>query len=231
MIGLMRLPNQPTYYRNEKLSDPGNDSQKRTATESDANAIQNADPHHDKYNDPRAKITKRGVLLGLGVAIFGILGAAGSIYARKTRLELSTKFWGQETITALQLAEKIQLRSNGASDFEPVDLTGTPSLGHLRHALLDERSYDWNTESSGSVTEMCQKPTEGQTITCVRIRLTDPTAQRVGTIDIDLDLVGGWIGPADGSRRVQATEWVRPKLNKYFETIVNVQRLRYDFRD
>lgn len=216
---------------NDNLSDPDTNSLTTAGTEPDSTAAQNADPHYDKRHDPRAKITKRGVLLGLAVVVFGILGAAGSIYARKTRLEQTTRFWGQETITALQLAEKIQLRSNGESDFEPVDLTGTPSLGHLRHALLDERSFDWNTESAGSVAEMCQKPTAGQKIACVRIRLTDPTAKRVGTIDIDLDLAGGWIGPANGSCRVQATEWVRPKLNKYFQTIVNVQRLRYDLRN
>ena len=216
---------------NDNLSDPDPNSRTTTGPEPDFNAIPNSDPHYDKYHDPRVKITKRGVLLGFGVLVLGILGAAGSIYARKTRLEQTTRFWGQETILALQLAEKIQLRANGENDFEPVDLTGTPSLGHLRHALLDERSFDWNTERSGAVAEMCQKPTEGQRISCVRIRLTDPTAKRIGEIDIDLDLVGGWIGPANGSRRVQATKWVRPKLKKYFETIVNVQRLRSDLRN
>ncbi len=213
---------------NDNLSDPDTPATTK-GPEPDSNA--SPSDHYDKYHDPRVKITKRGVLLGFGVLVLGILGAAGSIYARKTRLEQTTRFWGEETILALQLAEKIQLRANGSNQFEPVDLTGTPSLGHLRHALLDERSFDWNTESEGAAAEMCQKPTDDQTTSCVRIRLTDPTAKRVGTIDIDLDLVGGWIGPANGSRRVQATQWVRPKLKNYFETIVNVQRLRSDLRN
>ncbi len=189
------------------------------------------DLHLDKYSDPRAKITRSGVLIGLCVVILGICGAGLSIYARKTKLEQTTKFWGRQTITALQLAEKIELRPIGSSNFEPVDLSGTPSLGHLRHALLDDRGFDWNTESSGAAADMCRKPLEEGAVSCVRLRLTDPTAKRIGTIDLDLDLVGGWVGPSDGSKRVQATEWVRPKLTNYFQMIVNVQRLRYDQRE
>ncbi|HBV66578.1 MAG TPA: hypothetical protein DEF45_26585, partial [Rhodopirellula sp.] len=85
-----------------------------------------SDLHLDKYSDPRAKITRSGVLIGLGVLILGICGAGLSIYARKTKLEQTTKFWGPETITALQLAEKIELRPIGSSNFDPVDLSGTP---------------------------------------------------------------------------------------------------------
>ncbi len=201
------------------------------ASEVSPDASPGADLHLDKYSDPRAKITRSGVLLGLGVVILGICGAALSIYARKTKLDQTTKFWGPETITALQLAEKIELRPMGSSHFDPVDLSGTPSLGHLRHALLDDRGFDWNTESSGAAADMCQKPPKEGMVSCVRLRLTDPTAKRIGTIDLDLDLVGGWVGPSDGSKRVQATEWVRPKLTNYFQMIVNVEQLRYDQRE
>ena len=216
---------------NNHLSDTEIHSTSSATPEAGPDASSGADLHLDKYSDPRAKITRSGVLLGIGVVILGICGAGLSIYARKTRLEQTTKFWGPETITALQLAEKIELRSIGSSSFDPVDLSGTPSLGHLRHALLDDRGFDWNTESSGAASDMCQKPSEEGAIGCVRLRLTDPTAKRIGTIDLDLDLVGGWVGPSDGSKRVQATEWVRPKLSNYFQMIVNVERLRYDQRE
>jgi len=216
---------------NDNLSDTDANSQLRPGSEPDRSDPPVADLHQDKYSDPRVQITRRGILMGIGVVILGIFGAALSIYARKTKLERTTEFWGPETITALQLAEKIQLRPIGSSNFEPVDLSGTPSLGHLRHALLDERGFDWNTETSGSVSKMCQKPTDQEGVSCVRLRFTDPTANRIGTIDLDLDLAGGWVGPSDGSKRVQATEWVRPKLEKYFQMIVNVQRLRSDQRD
>lgn len=190
-----------------------------------------ADPHADKYNDPRASITMRGIWIGLAVTVFGIVGAAGSIYARKTRLEQTTRFWGEETITALQLAERIELLPCGNSDFRPVELTATPGLGHLRRALLDERSFDWESESSDAASDMCQPPQPDEPPNCVQLRLTDPTAHRVGTVEIDLDLATGWVGPSDGSRRVQVTEWVQPKLRNYFATIINVEQLRYDLRD
>lgn len=192
-----------------------------------------ADPHADKFNDPRAKITRRGVLMGIGVVVLGIVGAAGSIYARRTRLEETTRFWGEETITALQLAERMELLPRGNADFEVVELTATPGLGHLRHALLESTHFDWTTETDASVSELCQgaPDPEMKTPQCVQIRLTDPTANRIGTIEIDLDLAGGWVGPSDGSRRVQATYWVKPKLRNYIATILNVQQLRYDHRE
>ena len=70
--------------------------------------------------------------MGIGVVLLGILGAATSIYARRTQLEQTTRFWGQETITALQLAERIELRPRGAAEFQDGRLdrdtrTGTSS--------------------------------------------------------------------------------------------------------
>lgn len=201
-----------------------------TPQRTDASPNPQSDPHADKYNDPRAKITRRGILLGLAVFVLGVIGAAASIYFRRTQLGETTRFWGQETITVLQLAERMQLLPRGASDFEPVELTATPGLGHLRRALLDERNFDWQTEDNTSVAENCStKASEAPQ--CVQIRLTDPTAHRVGTIEIDIDLAGGWVGPSDGSRRVQATTWVQPKLRNYLATIMNVEQKRYDMRE
>ena len=198
-----------------------------SAENTDAGAV--SDPMRDKYNDPRVSITRRGVLLGVGVLLFGIVGAATSIYLRKTRLEQTTAFWGQDTITALQLGERMHLMPRGGSDFEPVELTATPGLGHLRRALLDERSFDWSTTTDRGALEDC-RPNEAEAPSCIQIRLTDPTAHRFEPVEIDLDLSGGWVGPSDGSRRVQATEWVQPKLRHYFATIINVQQKRFDLR-
>jgi len=192
--------------------------------------VKPAELHADKYNDPRAKITARGIWLGVGVLLLGMIGAAVSVYGRRTRLEESTRFWGAETITALQLAERMELLPRGSSRFEPVELTATPGLGHLRRTLLDQRSFNWESESPGSVAEKCEQNVTDE-LTCVQLRLTDPTAHRVGVIEIDLDLVGGWVGPSDGSRRVRMTDWVRPKLRNFLSTIVNVQQLRYDVRE
>jgi hypothetical protein len=186
--------------------------------------------HADKYSDPRVSITRRGILLGLGVLAFGIAGAALSIYGRRTQLEQSTEFWGQETITALQLAERIELLPRGSTRFDRVELSGTPGLGHLRHLLLDERSYDWLSQQVGSAIQDCgEAPTTAPT--CVQLRLTDPNGKRIGVVEIDMDLRGGWIGPSDGSRRVRTDVRIQPKLANYVATIVSVEQKRYDLRD
>ena len=182
--------------------------------------------HADKYNDPRVQITRRGILMGVGVLILGIIGAAGSIYARKTRLEKSREFWGDETILALQLAERIQMVALCGKDFGTVELTATPGLGHLRHALLDERSYQWDSSSTDSVMEMCANESDQ----CVQLRLTDPTAHRFEIVEINLDLKDGWVGPSDGSRRVRTTKRVRPALGKFLDTMITVQQKSYDNR-
>lgn len=226
------------------------------------------DSHPDKYNDPRARITRRGILMGVAVVIVAAITAGFSIYARKTPLVETTKFWGPETITALQLAERIQLLPRGDETFPPVELTTTPGLGHLRRALLDERNFNWETTENTPVSadwlssaelvsaellseDLPQGDTPLEEISdgavavdsdeakaerkkhgprSVQLRLTDPTGKRVGTIEIDLDLETGWVGPSDGVKRVQTTDYVRPKLRNYFKTVVNFQQKRYDDR-
>lgn len=186
--------------------------------------------HADKYNDPRASITRRGVLIGVAIVLLGIIGAAVSIYARRTKLEQSTQFWGQDTITALQLAERIVLLPRGQESFDPVDLAGTPGLGHLRRRLLDDRSYQWTTVAAARALAECGPvPEEG--VSCIQLRFTDPTAHRFEPVEIDLDLIHGWAGPSDGSRRVKTTDWVQPKLWNYFKTVVDVEQLRQDKRE
>lgn len=231
------------------------------------------DSHPDKYNDPRARITGRGILMGVAVVIVAAITAGFSIYARKTPLVETTKFWGPETITALQLAERIQLLPRGDETFPPVELTTTPGLGHLRRALLDERNFKWETTENTTVSADWASSAESSSAEflsenlppadmpkgdlpqadisdgavavdsdrakaerkkhgprSVQLRLTDPTGKRVGTIEIDLDLETGWVGPSDGGKRVQTTDYVRPKLRNYFKTVVNFQQKRYDDR-
>ena len=183
-----------------------------------------------KRNDPRAKVTGRGVAIGVAVAILAVLGAWASIHARKTQLGETTRFWGPDTITALQLGERMEIRPRGSSTFEPVDLTATPGLGHLRRALLDERHFDWTTESDAPAIEMCAEE-DTESPLCLQVRITDPTGHRFEPVEIDLALAGGWVGPSDGSKRVQTTQWVQPKLKNWFKTVMNVQQKRYDLRD
>ena len=160
-------------------------------------------------------ITRRGVLIGIAVGLLGFVGAVGSIYARRTHLEETTKFWGEETITALQLAEKIDMLitdSDGGSDTEEsVQLSGMPGLGHLRRALLDERNFIWPATMDSPIETVCGN----ENARCIQLRLSDPTANRFDPIHIRLDLNSGWVGKSMGSARVQANERVRPALRHF----------------
>ncbi len=181
--------------------------------------------HADKYNDPRVSITRRGILIAIAIGIFAIAGAAMSIIGRRTKLEKTSKFWGDTTIIALQLGERLELRPRGNERFDPMDLSGTAGLGHLRRLLLDERNYDWNSVSEQPTMDDCGEPVPRKP-RCIQIRLTDPTANRFELIQIDVDLKTGLVGPSDGSKRVKLIERKRSKLAKYFETVVTIEELR-----
>lgn len=63
----------------------------------------------------------------------------------------TTEFWGPEAISAFQLAPMVKLEIRDGKEPAEVDLTGMPGLGHLRHALLEQRHYEWDTEAAASV--------------------------------------------------------------------------------
>ncbi len=186
------------------------------------------DDHSDKYSDPRARITRRGVLIGLGVAVAATAGAALSIWSRRTRLEKSTAFWGPDVILAFQLAEEVELLSTPDSD--PVRLSGMPGLGHLRHVLLDERSYRWESETEGSIRDHLEQspPKKGSVMT---LQFRDPTASRFPDTRIVINLDDGWVGDESASRRVQLNERFRKAMPNYLRQIKDYEPIRSENRE
>ncbi|MCO8121883.1 hypothetical protein NHH03_09060 [Stieleria sp. TO1_6] len=193
--------------------------------------------HADKYNDPRVRISRRGILIGCFVLLFGIAGAALSIWARRTQLEKSTQFWGADTILALQLAEEMELIPNtppaestenasaAGQPQPPVRLSGMPGLGHLRHVLLDDRSYHWDTQRDQPIAATAD-PSQ-----IMVLRLTDPTMQRFPETRIAIALDSGWVGPENGSRQVQLNERFRVAMPTFLKRIANYEPLRSEMRD
>lgn len=171
--------------------------------------------------------------MGLAVIVLGVVGAAASIYGRRTRLQESTRFWGDETILALQLGERVRLLPNRGPEFVPVELSGMPGIGHLRRALLDERSFDWDTEEDRPVVSeplaaaADEAPSDAF---CVTLNITDPTGKRFEVVNIDLDLVDGWVGHSDEAHRVRIVQRKRSGLRNFLQTIMNKEQNRYDLR-
>ncbi len=164
------------------------------------------------------------IVVLVGATLFTI----ASIYARRTRLGETTRFWGAPTIQALQLGDRVILRPGKGSDFEPVELTAFPGLGHLRKALLDERHYDWTTETDSGVEDFCE---DVEDVQCVRLEFSDPTLKRFPMAKIDLELNHGVVGPADQARRVNVNDRVRPALKYQIGLLEKVKQESYDNRE
>lgn len=176
--------------------------------------------HTDKYNDPRVKITRRGILIGLGVVAFSVIGTWWSITARKTKLEQTTEFWGKDAIVALQLAEEIELLPKPSEEPENgVRISGLPGLGHLRHVLLDDRSYDWNSGQTGGLP---------MTDTVMVLRLTDPTAKRFPVQQIAIDIESGRVGHRDGGETIRLNDRYQNAMPNFLKQIADFEPLRVE---
>ncbi|MCC9600631.1 hypothetical protein LOC67_08660 [Stieleria sp. JC731] len=217
-------------------------------------ASKNTQPHADKYNDPRVKITTRGILIGVAIVVLGFMGSLLSIWARRTQLEKSTEFWGDEIIAAYQLAEEVELHPSlgteptapqteeGQPTAEPseekseqiassatkVRLSGMPGLGHLRHVLLDDRSYQWDSISSPGLSIDQSPPT--QTEGLMVLKWTDPTANRFPDIEIAIDTDEGWVGVLGGERKVRLNERYRNAVPTYLKRIADFEPIRVENR-
>lgn len=183
--------------------------------------------HSDKYSDPRVRIGPGQLLAwGLALTLVATAAAALSVYARRTSLGQTTAFFGPDTITALQLADRVELVTGPTSDPQTVDLTATPGLGHLRRAILDDRHYVWETETDGSVAELADRP-DSEVVT---LRLADPVGKRVPVTELTLELSEGWIGPADGDKRVRFNERARPAIRHQIRMLAGSSQQNYDQR-
>jgi hypothetical protein len=187
---------------------------------------------------PVIPITRRAIFAGVAITVLAVVTAFASIYARRARLELTTEFWGPDTILALQHAPRVILHlwptpaTEGGGDGsghvlqqpQTVDLSGTPGLGHLRHALLDQRHYEWETRMAKPAHRIDAAGGYFATLT-----FSDPRG-RVPTGSIDLELNEGWVGPPDRQERVRLIARARPAVRHFLEVVRNAQQAHYDNR-
>lgn len=178
---------------------------------------------------PKIPITRRAVLGGVAIVILGVVGAVASIYARRTQLAKTTEFLGADAILAIQILPRVtlQLEPLGQTDgveAKTIDLTGTPGLGHLRHALLDERHYDWQTRTDSSVQSLRSTETRFATLT-----FSDPREKFVAST-LQLELVQGWVSRSGTNDRVRLIERAQPAVRHFLTVISNAKQAHYDNR-
>ena len=178
---------------------------------------------------PKIPITGRAIWMGLAILLVSIIVAGASIHFRRTQLELTTRFWGADAIRAMQLSPIVTLTFDSDAGKKPVDLTGTPGLGHLRHALLEQKHYLWQTEEALAVDAVTTPEAKFATVVFSDPRVDE--AVRIPAATIRFELQGGWIGPPDGSHRVQLTDRVKPAVRHFLTMLRNAQQFRSDFRD
>jgi len=197
---------------------------------STASTAANSKPLPDGWVDhPKIPITRRAVLAGVAIMILGVIGAVASIYVRRTQLEKTTEFLGADAILAIQILPRVtlQLEPLGQTDgveAKTIDLTGTPGLGHLRHALLDERHYDWQTRAESPVQSLRSSETRFATLT-----FSDPK-EKFSPATLQLELTEGWVSPAGENDRVRLIERAQPAVRHFLTVISNAKQAHYDNR-
>ncbi|HBJ35826.1 MAG TPA: hypothetical protein DDZ51_13980 [Planctomycetaceae bacterium] len=178
---------------------------------------------------PKIPITRRAVLAGVAIMILGVIGAVASIYARRTQLEKTMAFLGADAILAIQILPSVtlQLEPLGQVDgaqAKTIDLTGTPGLGHLRHALLDERHYDWQSRTDSSVQTLRSPETRFATVT-----FSDPK-DHFAPATLNIELSQGWVSRAGADDRVRLIERAQPAVRHFLTVISNAKQAHYDNR-
>ena len=180
--------------------------------------------------------TKKGLLIAFGILVFAIAMTVGSIYVRRTPLEKTTAFFGPDVIKAIQLGEQLRIvippdspmvnaeaplaiiREDGS---QTANLSGSPGLGHFRHALLNERHYQWDTIAQGPADKLGIENPE-----YVYVELEGrPTDARPLPVPIEivptrlvLELTQGWVSLDGGQQSVKVTQRVRTGLHNFIDT-------------
>jgi hypothetical protein len=101
-----------------------------------------------------------------------------------------------------------------------------PGLGHLRHLLLDDRSYDWQTAADRPVRGVGEADAE-----IMVLRFSDPEAQRFPPSSVAVDLREGRVGPSEGERSVVLNERFRNALPNFLRRVANYEPLRAEMRE
>ena len=186
------------------------------------------------------------VLFALGLLAIGVIGAVLSVKLRRTQTAQTSVLFGPQAIAALESSTAVRLHLDAASGLElssgfdttqpgaekTVDLTDIPGVGHLRHALLDQRHYDWTTQQAEEIDAFAAAPqTKGsQAAEWVTLELdgTPPRHAPIEPTRFKLELTEGWVGIPGGNGRVRLRPRVARALRNQVLMMSNVRATRAD---
>lgn len=186
------------------------------------------------------------VLFALGLLAIGVIGAVLSVKLRRTQTAQTSALFGAQAIDALESSTAVRLHLDAASGLEltadldatqmvaekTVDLTDIPGVGHLRHALLDQRHYDWTSQHDEDIDAFAaaaqapeRPPTEWVTL---ELDGTPPRHAPIELTRFRLELTEGWVGIPGGNARVQLRPRVARALRSQVLMMSNVRATRAD---
>ncbi len=189
-------------------------------------------------NPPRTGSARKiafWLTVATGLLLIGVGGALLSVKLRRTQTQQTASFFGADAILALQRSGSFLLRVDPpqassqpmteGSAGEPqrpsfVELADIPGVGHVRHALLDQRHYDW-TEIREQPIVPSSRSEQSQAATIV---LSDFGKQdEDSSITFHLELDTGWVSLDGHQRSVRFTPRVGRAIQKQLITMSKVR--------
>lgn len=224
-----RPPKEKQDYRTAPLNPPAEASAEAVSSPLESSSAAQGGPRFS---------ARRWLLIAVGLTLLGVIGAFASVVLRRTRVDQTTRFWGPQVVRALQSSDEFRLRVPPGGSLEwktestdgMVDLSDTPGIAHLRHALLDERHYRWETSREVSIETVITEIPEAEWVT-IELRgspagaVSEPPIEPVA---LKLELSRGWVGVSDGGRSVQMTDRVRSAVRHNLLMFSNVRSKRAD---
>jgi hypothetical protein len=179
----------------------------------------------DGWPEPPKLLTRRNLLLAGLLLLFSLAMACLAIYLRRTRTIETGRLWGQDAVVAVQSAPQVWVAWIGtappspgqrAADFQPLEVSFAPNLGHLRHALADDRSYRW--EAGPSIPAEKDPPT-----TEASWVLMDFRGEPMPPVTVRVELESGRVQMGESGPFGQLSDRVRPPVAAFLRQLRKIR--------
>lgn len=176
------------------------------------------------------------VVVAVALVTIGVLGAVFSVRMRRTQTARTEAAFGSAVIRALQSSSRFEIaleadpqeltdRSEATDATEAakaVDVGEIPGVGHLRHAFLDQRHYDWSSRQEQPVDSSAAGVDQPRWAT-ITLSGTPRGFEPIETTQLRVELSSGWVGIPGEEVSVRLNDRVAPAVRKQLTTMSNVR--------